>query len=153
MGEGERDYSFDAFRQRVEGKIEELCHGAGYPVVFRLKGESPIAVTVFLSGIIRGPFQSCYIGWSCEGSLEGKGYAREAVGEVLDRAFTTLSLHRVEANIVPENARSIALAKACGFRYEGFSPSYLCIRGHWREHQHWVLLNEAYDRPDPAPGA
>ena len=38
---------------------------------------------------------------------------------VLARAFTDLRLHRLEANIQPGNAASIALVRTAGFVYEG----------------------------------
>jgi ribosomal-protein-alanine N-acetyltransferase len=40
---------------------------------------------------------------------EGRGLMREALGLVLDEAFGLLALHRLEANIQPENTRSLAL--------------------------------------------
>jgi len=142
LGEGSLEYTLDAFTRRCGQKIAQMDAGRALVVVFRRQGIRDFSVMVSLSEIIRGPFESCFISWDCDLALEGKGYASEAVGAVITTAFSTLGLHRIEANIVPENKRSIALAKRCFFRYEGSSPSYLCIRGVWREHQHWVLLND-----------
>ena len=58
---------------------------------------------------------------------------------MIREAFVPLGLHRLEANIQPENARSIALAKRVGFRLEGLSPGYLKIRGRWRDHERWAI--------------
>jgi ribosomal-protein-alanine N-acetyltransferase len=66
----------------------------------------------------------------------------EALAQVLDFAFGELGLHRLEANIQPGNARSIALVERLGFRKEGFSPRYLKIDGDWRDHERWAILAE-----------
>ena len=50
---------------------------------------------------------------------------------VLAQAFAELKLHRVEANIQPENNRSINLVQSNGFKKEGFSPRYLMINNVW----------------------
>jgi ribosomal-protein-alanine N-acetyltransferase len=63
---------------------------------------------------------------------------------VLRQAFRQLGLHRVEANIQPDNARSIALVRRLGFRREGFSPRYLKLGGRWRDHERWALLREEW---------
>ena len=65
---------------------------------------------------------------------------REGLQAVVRHAFKTLKLHRLEANIQPGNARSIALVKACGFRKEGYSPRYLKIAGRWRDHERWAIV-------------
>jgi ribosomal-protein-alanine N-acetyltransferase len=57
-------------------------------------------------------------------------------------AFTTLKLHRVEANIMPENKASLALIRKCGFRFEGLAKRYLQINGRWSDHERWGMTIE-----------
>ena len=64
----------------------------------------------------------------------------EGVSAVVRHAFTRLKLHRLEANIQPGNAASLALARACGFTREGFLPRYLKISGRWRDHERWAIV-------------
>lgn len=61
-----------------------------------------------------------------------------------------MKLHRLEANIQPENMQSIRLVKNNGFRYEGFSPRYLKINDEWRGHEHWAITAEDYIVDSPA---
>lgn len=61
---------------------------------------------------------------------------------VLKEIFTTLDLHRVEANIQPTNTVSIQLVTKNGFIKEGFSPRYLKINGVWQDHFRFALTLE-----------
>src|SRR5215475_5984554 len=87
-----------------------------------------------ISQIIRGPLQSAFLGYGGVARWSGAGYMTAALRLVLERAFTDLALHRIEANIQPGNAGSIALVERCGFVREGFSERYLKIGGRWRDH-------------------
>ncbi len=59
----------------------------------------------------------------------------EAVEILLRFAFKNLKLHRIEANVQPQNAASIAVLQRTNFTKEGFSPKYLKIGGRWRDHE------------------
>lgn len=67
----------------------------------------------------------------------------EALRAAVSYAFGDLGLHRLEANIQPENVASIALVRRLGFQKEGFSPSYLRLGGQWRDHERWALLADS----------
>ena len=97
-----------------------------------------------LSQIARGSLQSAYLGYAVGKPYARNGYMREGLELVLRRAFLTLRLHRIEANIQPGNRASIALAAGAGFRREGFSPRYLKIGGRWRDHERWAILAEEW---------
>ncbi|MGI0487716.1 GNAT family N-acetyltransferase [Pantanalinema rosaneae CENA516] len=51
-------------------------------------------------------------------------------------------MHRVEANVQPQNRASIHLVERLGFTKEGFSRRYLKINEEWRDHERWALTVE-----------
>jgi [ribosomal protein S5]-alanine N-acetyltransferase len=101
--------------------------------------DGEIAGVFTISQIVRGAFQSAYLGYYAHVRHAGQGLMREAMEQVLDHAFGPLSLHRLEANIQPGNQPSVALARGAGFRLEGFSPRYLLIGGQWRDHERYAI--------------
>jgi ribosomal-protein-alanine N-acetyltransferase len=103
-----------------------------------------------ISQIVRGYFQSAYLGYYAGARHAGKGLMREAMELVLDYAFGALALHRLEANIQPGNAPSIALARGAGFRLEGFSPRYLLIGGRWRDHERYAITADERRQNSPS---
>src|SRR5512133_3841629 len=123
--------------QSLAGRSRGPLH-YGYAVRREPTGE--LAGFVNITNIVRGVFQSAYLGYYAFAGHEGQGLMRAGLRLVLREAFGELKLHRLEANIQPGNVASIALAKSCGFRQEGFSPRYLKIRGRWRDHERWAIL-------------
>lgn len=104
-----------------------------------------------LSQIVRRRLQSAYLGYAVGQPFAGQGYMREGIELVLLHAFSNLRLHRIEANIQPGNAASLALASGAGFRREGFSPRYLKIGGRWRDHERWAILVDEWRARTGAP--
>jgi [ribosomal protein S5]-alanine N-acetyltransferase len=103
---------------------------------------SELVGVINLNEIVRGLFQSAYLGYYAFEPFCGSGYMREGLALVLDRAFGALRLHRLEANVQPGNLRSVQLVAGLGFRLEGLSPRYLKIGGRWRDHERWAILAE-----------
>lgn len=97
-----------------------------------------------ISEIVRGLFQSAFLGYGAVAAHAGRGYMTEGLQLVLARAFTELRLHRLEANIQPGNTASIELVLRAGFVREGFSERYLKIGGRWRDHEHWAIRAEQW---------
>ena len=112
-----------------------------------------IAGVFNISQIVRGSFQSAFLGYYGSARYARKGLMRAGLRQVLDYAFGPLSLHRIEANIQPGNTASIALVRRCGFVREGFSEKYLKIDGDWRDHERWAIRAEIWEelraRNDP----
>jgi [ribosomal protein S5]-alanine N-acetyltransferase len=90
----------------------------------------------------RGSFHSCYSGFYANAATAGQGLTRETLDLALRYAFETEALHRIEANVQPANAASLALVRRAGFRHEGFSPRYLQVDGQWRDHERFAITVE-----------
>ncbi|OUL56340.1 GNAT family N-acetyltransferase [Pseudoalteromonas ulvae] len=108
-----------------------------------LEETGDIVGTFNVSGVVRGYFQSAYLGYEVFSPYHGKGFMRIGLALFIKEAFGQLNLHRLEANIQPENEVSIKLVLGAGFVKEGFSRNYLNIGGQgWRDHERWALVNE-----------
>ncbi|TLS52230.1 GNAT family N-acetyltransferase [Paenibacillus antri] len=130
--ETHRDALIDEAAQRREGRALRLW-------LFE-RGRAIGNAT--LSNIVGGCFQSCHLGYKMDERETGKGYMTEAVEAIVRVAFDTLSLHRIEANVMPRNAASLRVVEKLGFYREGLARKYLKINGVWEDHIHMVLRNE-----------
>ncbi|MDR7273117.1 ribosomal-protein-alanine N-acetyltransferase [Pelomonas saccharophila] len=107
---------------------------------FVVEAEGELAGAINLTNIVMGAFRNGYLGYYAFAGFEGRGLMTQGLNAVVRHAFKELGLHRVEANIQPGNAASIALAKRCGFQLEGYSPKYLKIAGRWCDHERWARI-------------
>jgi len=99
--------------------------------------------TFNISGIVRGWFQSAYLGYEAFAPHQRQGYMFAGLQLMLHEAFNVLNLHRLEANIQSDNIASIKLVQKAGFHQEGFSPKYLRIGNkEWKDHERWAIVNE-----------
>ena len=122
---------YRAFLRRMRGP-KDVSH-------LVCSAEGDLAGVININEIVRGAFCSGYLGYYAFAPQDGRGYMQAGLARVVGLAFRKYGLHRLEANIQPENRRSIALVRSLGFRKEGYSPRYLKIAGRWRDHERWAL--------------
>ena len=113
----------------------------GY-LAFSAEGE--LVGVINISEIVRGVFQSAYLGYCAFEPHQRRGYMTAALHRVLRDCFGKHRLHRLEANIQPANRRSVSLIKRLGFVKEGFSSGYLKVGGRWQDHERWALTRERW---------
>ncbi|MBK8325014.1 MAG: GNAT family N-acetyltransferase [Betaproteobacteria bacterium] len=142
--------------ERLPGHAAEFERGesARWVVFLRESDSSNAVATANVTQIVRGPFQAAYLGYQVDRRHEGLGLMTEALRAVVTHAFDEMRLHRLMANHVPENERSIRVLARLGFAKEGLAKDYLFIGGAWRDHVLTALANPAFDpawMETPAP--
>ena len=137
LAEDERSF---VSRCSIRERERQMGTGFGFGVFFegRFVGE------ITLSSIQRGPLQSAFVGYWIDQAVAGRGLMPESVVTVLQYAFETLRLHRVEINIIPRNAASRRVVEKLGLRFEGIAERYLEIDGAWEDHAHYAITAEEW---------
>ena len=131
----------------VEGQREELrrareAGGENEAWIYGIFVDGPTLIgRIAISGVIRGPFQSGFLGYALDEGHADRGYATQAVGCITEAALDR-SLHRVQAAVVPENEASRRVLEKSGYRYEGRALHYLKVDGRWRDHDIFAITVE-----------
>ncbi|SKB07583.1 GNAT family N-acetyltransferase [Aeromicrobium choanae] len=132
-------------RSGIERDLAE--HAAGRMVPFVICGpDGDMAGRLTLSGVTRGALQSAALGYWVREDLNGRGLATRAAREAVDHAFTTLELHRLQAETLLHNVPSQKVLRRAGFTPYGVAPDYLRIAGRWQDH---LLFNVFSDPATP----
>lgn len=140
----EQQHSPTAFRATLRVLRREARAGRSLPCAITWHGR--LVGQVAVAGVVRGAFDSGYVGYWVDGRYAGRGIAPTAVALLVDHCFTAAGLHRVEANVRPENEASRRVVEKLGFVEEGLHRRLLFIDGAWRDHVSWSILRE--DVPD-----
>lgn len=142
LSEDQRSFSS---RCAIRDRERQMGTGFGFGIFHqgRFVGE------ITLSSIQRGPLQSAFIGYWIDESVAGQGLMPEAVVTMLQYAFESLRLHRIEVNIIPRNAPSRRVVEKLGLRFEGVAERYLEIDGAWEDHARYAITGEEWG--DRAP--
>lgn len=136
-------YTMEYHREQLEKELIGMERGDSFRVwIFDKTDINRTIGSIGFTNIVRGIFLSCYLGYKLDNNEINKGYMTEALNKGINIMFNEFGLHRIEANIMPKNKRSLRVAEKLGFYNEGLAYKYLKINGTWEDHIHMVLLNE-----------
>jgi RimJ/RimL family protein N-acetyltransferase len=94
------------------------------------------------------------LGWSFHPDYTGRGYATEAVRELIRICFTDLGLRRVTANCFADNVASWRLMERVGMRREAYTVRDSLHRsGEWLVGLGYALLADEWRRSATEPAA
>lgn len=105
-----------------------------------LKNEPGLIGTITFWNIEKEHYRA-EIGYALYTQFQGRGLMQEALTVVLDYGFNTMKLHSVEANVNPNNARSIRLLEKNGFAREAYHRENYYYNGHFLDSAIYSLIN------------
>lgn len=140
---GEEFYIKQYQEEQLDKELANIENDRSFRLwIFKKQADGRIIGSVGFNNIVRGAFQSCHLGYKLDKDEVNKGYITEAIRKGIEVMFNEFGLHRIEANIMPKNMRSLRVVEKLGFYNEGLAFKYLKINGQWEDHIHMVLLND-----------
>lgn len=139
------DSYFDLKTQKKYMSYDEAEYKQGklVPLWISKKGEPDRVIgRVSFFNFAYGGMMNCAVGYHLDKDETGNGYMTEALKGACELIVKELNIHRIEAFILPENERSLALIKRVGFTEEGYRKSYMHINGKWRDHISFYILED-----------
>ncbi|KJY52708.1 Acetyltransferase, GNAT family [Bifidobacterium coryneforme] len=126
----------------------ERSRREGSSALFLMEFQTRLVGQVSLGAICYGAMRTAVVGYWVAEQWIGHGFAPLSLALLADWAFradTGPHLHRIEVAILPENQRSLAVARKVGLKPEGLRRGYMYVNGAWRDHLTFSLLSEDYD--------
>ncbi|MPZ95888.1 MAG: GNAT family N-acetyltransferase [Propionibacteriales bacterium] len=144
-------FTVDGQRTVIRAALDEYERGACLPHVI-LDESGQVVGRITLNGIVRGPLQSCSVGFWLSEADNGRGLVSAALRDIMRVAFEDLGLHRIQAETLLHNVASQRVLERNGFVRFGLAPAYLNIAGQWQDHiMFQVLTTVPTDQPDADP--
>lgn len=131
-----------AYLKRAESKSTESFFIKLKNPTNEIKKQYTLIGVININEIVYKSFQSGYLGFYRLCKEQRAGIMSSALMHVINYAFYNLGLHRLEANIQPNNNPSLNFIKKAGFCEEGFSKNYLKIGGLWQDHIRFAISKE-----------
>jgi ribosomal-protein-alanine N-acetyltransferase len=132
------------WRQRLRRYHQERAAGTAIAFLIFHNDSEKLLGGITIGNIRYGVAQSAQIGYWMGERYAGQGYMQDTIGVLLDHAFGTMRLHRIEAACIPTNKRSIHVLEKAGFTREGLLRSYLRINGAWQDHYIYALIADEH---------
>ena len=135
-------YTAEGCKTLLKLDYKDMMNGMDYRFYMIPKGSKKVIGTVGLGTVFFGSVKSGTISYKVDKDYRRMGYCTEAVEEVINFAFNTLQLHRIDSLVMPRNEKSLGVMKKFGFEQEGLSKKCLEINGKWEDHYRFALIND-----------
>ena len=157
-------YHYRRLEEVGEWLTERPAGFEAYQRTFLEPGRLAAAIIVELDGVTIGDFmlrvgdawaqaevkdqarnKEAELGWVLDPAYTGKGYATEAVLELLRFSFEELGIHRVVANCFADNTASWRLMERIGMRRETHTERESLHRsGQWLDGYSYAMLDDEW---------
>lgn len=124
-------YHQEAIAAAIEQAQRERQQDLAYQYLAKQDGK--IIGRVNLTAVTRPYFNKATLGYRIGERFGGRGYATRVVALLLEEAFGTLELWRVEATARPQNLASIAVMQRNGFHQYGHSEKAMRFQDAWSD--------------------
>ena len=135
-------YSAQVQKEYIISDLDAFKRGTLVPFWITLKGSDRIVGRVSFFNLAYGGMMSCATGYHLDKEYVGQGIMTEALKGAIEYMFDVYKMHRIEAFILPENDKSLAVVNRLGFTCEGTRAAYMHINGKYRDHVAFYVLNE-----------
>lgn len=127
----------------VRANNKDGAAGLSYPwAIFKTAAQHPkpqLVGQLIAAPVLWGSMRSTTLGYWVDQAWAGHNIVPTAVALATDYLLTRVGLHRIEINIVPDNAASLRVVEKLGLRSEGIRKDYIHINGHWRDHASFAI--------------
>ncbi len=110
--------------------------------IFLLDGRFVGEISV--GGVYRGSFHTGYLGYWIDEAVAGSELAPEGIVLLMQYAFESLLLHRLEAVIMPDNHPSTRVAEKLTLRSEGLAVRFAQVAGEYVDHVRYAMTVEEW---------
>jgi RimJ/RimL family protein N-acetyltransferase len=97
-----------------------------------------------LLSLVRREHQKAEIGWALGIEYRGQGYATESASALVDYAFTSLGLHRIQAGTELPNTGSWGVMERLGMVREAYLRETTLRDGEWQDSLIYGLLSSEW---------
>ena len=130
------------FKMLAAEKIDEKRRTAIRVYLFLKENPTVLIGFAALTSIQYGYVLSCQLGYKLDSEYINRGLMSETLSSLIDYAFHSLGLHRIESNVMPTNMPSRRIMEKFQFTEEGIKKRYRKINGTWEDHIQYSLYNK-----------
>lgn len=136
-------YTVDGIAAAIEQAVRERAQDNSHQYLAKLDGQ--IVGRINLTGVTRPYFNKAQLGYRVGAPFGGRGYARQMMALLQERAFGELDLWRLEATVRPPNMGSIKVLQHGGFIQYGQSKNAMRLNDIWYDLLYFERRNPQLD--------